>query len=74
MTDSETGAETKIETPCARVCAVHPTLRLCVGCGRSLDEIAEWTILTAQERDRIMALLPQRLASMRGAGAAGTTA
>jgi predicted Fe-S protein YdhL (DUF1289 family) len=34
--------ETDIETPCTCVCVVHQTLRLCVGCGRSLDEIARW--------------------------------
>ncbi len=34
--------ETSIETPSIRVCALHPAVRLCVGCGRSLDEIARW--------------------------------
>jgi predicted Fe-S protein YdhL (DUF1289 family) len=61
--------ETDIETPCTCVCVVHPTLRLCVGCGRSLDEIARWIDLDSTERARIMAQLPSRLAAMSGATA-----
>jgi uncharacterized protein len=37
-------------------------LRLCTGCGRSLNEIARWLELAAAERRRIMAELPGRLA------------
>ena len=59
-----------IETPCMRVCAVHPTLQLCSGCGRSLDEIAGWIALTDEERARIMMQLPPRLAAMAGADTA----
>jgi hypothetical protein len=55
-----------IETPCIRVCVVHPALRLCVGCGRTLDEIESWIALTDEERSRIMAELPPRLAAMSG--------
>jgi predicted Fe-S protein YdhL (DUF1289 family) len=47
-----------------RVCVVHPTRQLCIGCGRSLDEIARWVECGAAERARIMAQLPARLASM----------
>jgi predicted Fe-S protein YdhL (DUF1289 family) len=53
-----------METPCVRTCAVHPTLRLCVGCGRSLDEIARWVEFTAAERARVMAQLPQRMTAI----------
>jgi predicted Fe-S protein YdhL (DUF1289 family) len=59
-------AETNIESPCNRVCVVHPTLGLCIGCGRSLDEIARWIDFAAADRARIMAQLPSRLAAMPG--------
>jgi uncharacterized protein len=62
-----TSAEIGIETPCKRVCVVHPTLRLCIGCGRSLDEIARWMGYSAAERARIMAQLPARLDAMPAA-------
>ncbi len=56
-------AETSIESPCNRVCVVHPTRGLCIGCGRSLDEIARWIDIAPAERARIMAQLPFRLAA-----------
>jgi predicted Fe-S protein YdhL (DUF1289 family) len=59
-------AETSIQSPCNRVCVVHPTLGLCIGCGRSLDEIARWIDFAAADRARIMAQLPSRLAVMPG--------
>jgi hypothetical protein len=62
--------EAVIKTPCNRVCVLHPTLRLCIGCGRSLDEIARWIELTDTERTQIMAQLPARLAATSGAKAA----
>lgn len=66
-----TPIETGIASPCTRVCVVDPGSGLCVGCGRSLDEIAGWIDLDAGERARIMALLPARLAALtRPAGAA----
>lgn len=52
----------EIETPCNKVCAVDPACGLCIGCGRTVAEIAGWTGFTAQERRLIMADLPRRLA------------
>jgi predicted Fe-S protein YdhL (DUF1289 family) len=54
-----------IETPCIKVCIVDPDSGRCLGCARSLDEIAGWTAYTAGERSRIMAELPRRMASSR---------
>jgi predicted Fe-S protein YdhL (DUF1289 family) len=51
-----------IETPCNKVCAVDPISALCVGCGRTLAEIGGWLAFSAEERSRIMAELPRRLA------------
>ncbi|MFL6798359.1 MAG: DUF1289 domain-containing protein [Xanthobacteraceae bacterium] len=51
-----------VESPCIDVCTVHPSRDLCLGCGRSLSEIASWLSLSSDERSRIMAELPQRLA------------
>ena len=50
MADCETTMEAGVASPCNRVCAVHPRLKLCVGCGRSLDEIAGWMAFGADER------------------------
>ncbi len=53
----------EIESPCIRVCVVHPETRLCTGCARSIDEIGRWSRMPAEERSRIMAELPTREAA-----------
>jgi predicted Fe-S protein YdhL (DUF1289 family) len=53
-----------IRTPCIRLCTLDPETRICLGCGRTLEEIAGWTRFSAAERDAIMALLPGRLTAM----------
>ncbi len=52
-----------IASPCTKVCTIEPTSGLCRGCGRSLDEIARWMSLSENERLRVMAELPRRLAA-----------
>lgn len=51
-----------IESPCVNVCTLDARTRLCLGCGRTLDEVAGWSSMTAAERRRIMDELPQRIA------------
>jgi predicted Fe-S protein YdhL (DUF1289 family) len=53
------------ESPCVAVCIIDPELSLCLGCGRTLNEIARWHRLTGAERLALMAMLPAR---MRDAG------
>jgi len=64
-------ANPSITTPCNRVCVVDPRSRLCIGCGRSLDEIGRWSGLNEDERFGIMAQLPARLAAINGAANGG---
>ena len=49
-----------MKSPCVKVCQMDPRRGLCLGCARTLDEIARWGSLTDGERDRIMAELPSR--------------
>lgn len=63
----------EVDSPCVKVCVVHPEAKLCVGCLRTLDEIAAWSGLTTAERRQIMAGLAARrplLARRRGGRAA----
>jgi uncharacterized protein len=58
-----------IASPCRKICAVDGMTSLCVGCGRTLQEIGGWTRLTDAQRAEIMAALPERLrlaAGLRG--------
>jgi uncharacterized protein len=50
----------EIETPCIKLCVIHPETRLCMGCHRSLDEISGWSRMTPEVRREIMAVLPAR--------------
>lgn len=50
-----------METPCIRICVIDQPSGLCEGCGRTLDEIANWSALTDGERRNIMNALPTRL-------------
>lgn len=50
----------EIESPCIKICVVHPETRLCTGCLRSIDEIGRWSRMTAQERTAVLAELPGR--------------
>jgi len=54
---------TALDSPCTKICVIDPAARLCVGCGRSLAEIEQWIAFTPDERTRIMADLPRRLAA-----------
>jgi predicted Fe-S protein YdhL (DUF1289 family) len=51
-----------LETPCIDVCEMDACSGLCVGCGRTLDEIAGWADMSKEERRAIMTLLPGRKA------------
>tara|TARA_R110002033_G_scaffold33726_6_gene71169 strand:- start:3346 stop:3579 length:234 start_codon:yes stop_codon:yes gene_type:complete len=56
----------EIESPCVRICVVHPETRLCTGCARSIDEIGRWSRMTPEERAAIMAELPNREVAPKG--------
>ena len=52
-----------METPCINICDIDRETGLCVGCARTIDEIARWATMTNSERRRIMALLAVRKAA-----------
>ena len=50
----------EVQSPCVKLCVVHPEERICVGCFRTIEEISTWSRLTPEERRAIMAELPSR--------------
>jgi predicted Fe-S protein YdhL (DUF1289 family) len=50
-----------IASPCVKTCTLDPRSGRCLGCGRTVDEIARWSAMDTAERERIMADLPARL-------------
>ncbi len=41
-------------SPCVAICRLDPVTRRCIGCGRTMDEIAAWPDLDDEERRRIL--------------------
>jgi len=61
------------ESPCIKICVIHPAERLCTGCLRSIDEITAWSRMTPAARRAVMEDLPARaprLQQRRGGRAA----
>jgi predicted Fe-S protein YdhL (DUF1289 family) len=50
-----------IPSPCTGVCTMDGALGFCLGCGRTGDEIAEWSTADDLRRRAIWAILPERI-------------
>ncbi|EAU45198.1 DUF1289 domain-containing protein [Salipiger bermudensis] len=50
----------EIESPCIKICVIHPESRLCTGCLRSIDEITAWSRMSPDARRAVMQELPSR--------------
>jgi uncharacterized protein len=61
-----------VESPCVKICTLDARSGLCLGCGRTTDEIARWTAMNAAERARVMSRLAGRLAARRAETASVT--
>lgn len=60
-----------ISTPCVKVCGIDPLSGLCIGCGRTVAEIAAWGAMSEAERLAVMAGLDQRMEHARSRAAQG---
>jgi uncharacterized protein len=49
-----------VDSPCTKVCVMDEDDRYCLGCKRTLGEIARWGEMSDAERAEIMARLPER--------------
>lgn len=61
-------------SPCVKVCVMDPITGWCIGCGRTIDEIAGWVRLSRYARIGVKGLLParlERMTSREGRRAAG---
>ena len=54
-----------VASPCISVCTMDAARGVCVGCGRTLDEIAGWITFSNDEKRAIVAALPARRAAAR---------
>ena len=63
-----------IESPCVNICTLDARSGICLGCGRTIDEIARWTAMSALERARVLRELPARLPASKAANVKTATA
>jgi predicted Fe-S protein YdhL (DUF1289 family) len=51
-----------VPSPCIAVCQLDSRTDLCIGCQRSVDEIREWPIMTAAEKQATLDRIEERKA------------
>jgi len=54
------------DSPCVKVCVMHPKANICMGCYRSIDEISNWAKMARPERLALMETLPKRASRIKG--------
>ncbi|MDE4133242.1 DUF1289 domain-containing protein [Phaeobacter sp. QD34_3] len=55
----------EIQSPCIKLCVVHPEARICTGCYRSIDEITRWSKMSPEARATVMEELPDRASLLK---------
>lgn len=55
----------EVDSPCIKLCTIHPAERICIGCFRTIEEITVWSRLGPEARATIMAELPARAPRIR---------
>ena len=53
---------TSVPSPCNSICTIDATSGVCIGCYRTLDEIARWMQLSDAQKREVVRLLPSRRA------------
>ena len=41
-------------SPCIRVCSFNSERGYCMGCGRTIEEIEDWSVLTEEEKEVVI--------------------
>ncbi|MEP6607467.1 MAG: DUF1289 domain-containing protein [Burkholderiaceae bacterium] len=49
-----------VPSPCVSVCTMDATTGLCVGCDRTIAEIAHWSQMTDSEKTTVWARIAKR--------------
>jgi predicted Fe-S protein YdhL (DUF1289 family) len=52
---------TPVPSPCVSICRMNPDSGWCEGCGRTIDEIAQWGAMSDDARRAVWGQLAQRL-------------
>jgi predicted Fe-S protein YdhL (DUF1289 family) len=52
-------------SPCVNICVIHRRAQICVGCYRTMDEIAAWGTMPEADRQALMAELHARAQELK---------
>ena len=55
-----TSPSDEVASPCISVCEMDSASGYCIGCLRTIDEIAAWSVLDAEAKRVVLAALPSR--------------
>ncbi|PTX55574.1 hypothetical protein C8N43_0213 [Litoreibacter ponti] len=62
---SEIWQRDEVQSPCVKICVVHPAERICTGCLRTIDEIGAWSRMSNDARAALLEELPSRAARLK---------
>ncbi|WP_081973193.1 DUF1289 domain-containing protein [Paracoccus sanguinis] len=51
-----------VASPCRNICTLDRDRHLCLGCGRTLDEIGRWSRMSEAEKQAVLDRLARRAA------------
>ena len=63
MTD-DIWVRNEVQSPCVKICAIHPLERICTGCLRTIEEITAWGKMSVSERTSLILELPKRQSNL----------
>jgi len=49
-----------VDSPCIDLCATDPESGLCIGCGRTPEEIANWVSFSEKQKEQVLKNLDNR--------------
>ncbi|UCH50264.1 MAG: DUF1289 domain-containing protein [Betaproteobacteria bacterium] len=50
----------QVASPCVNICQLNPETGYCIGCMRTIDEIADWLEMTNEEKRQVLNQLEER--------------
>ena len=50
----------QVASPCVNICQMNPETGYCIGCMRTIDEIADWLEMTNEEKRQVLNQLEER--------------
>ena len=57
---ADSAASEQVSSPCISICVMDAASGFCIGCLRTLDEIASWSVLDADARRAVLAAIDER--------------